>query len=244
MNLAALVPSVVPQGLAGQNPVTSIGSSFGEFQIGGAFAGQSLTYLDGAPLNIVDLNATVLIPTQDSLQEFKVDTNDLPAEYGRLAGGVINFRTKSGTNSLHGSAWEFIRNKVLNANTYFSNLAGLARPPFTQNQYGFNLGGPVVIPPVYDGRNKTFFFVNFEGYGLRQGQTFTETVPTVAERGGDLSALGVAIYDPLSTCGVTGGPACAPGAALYSRTQISGANLSRQVESDSPCLPERVLPFA
>src|ERR1019366_7786127 len=100
---------------------------------------------------------------QDSIAEFKVETNNLSAEYGRLAGGVINFTTKSGTKDLHAAVWKYIRNKVLNANTFYGNLAGLVRPPFTQNQYGFNVGGPVVFPHMYNGRNgrkKTFFFVN------------------------------------------------------------------------------------
>ena len=220
MNLTALVPSVVPGGQAMQNPTGTNPFGWGDYQIGGGMANQSVTFLDGSPLNTEYINLMALVPTQDSLQEFKVDTNNLSAEYGRLAGGAINFRTKSGTNDLHGSFWEFLRNKVLNSNTYFGNLAGLGRPAFTQNEYGFNVGGPVFIPHLYDGRNKTFFFVNWEGFGLRQGQTFTETVPTIAERSGNLSALGVPIYDPLSTCGVAGGPACAPGTPQYNRSQF------------------------
>jgi hypothetical protein len=223
LNLTALVPSVVPQGGAMQSPAALNPFAWGNYQIGGAFANQSATFLDGAPLNTEYLNIMALVPSQDSIQEFKVETNNLPAEYGRLAGGAINFRTKSGTDELHGSAWEFLRNKLLNANTFFGKRAGLSRPAFTQNQYGFNLGGPVILPHLYDGRKKTFFFVNWEAFALRYGQTFTETVPTVDERGGNLSALGVNIYDPLTTCGVAGGPACAPNQTLYSRAEFSGA---------------------
>jgi hypothetical protein len=222
MSLAALVPSVIPQGQSMQNPNGTNPFAQGNYQIGGGLANQSASYLDGAPLNIEYGNMIVLVPTQDSLDEFKVDTNVLSAEYGRLAGGAINFRTKSGTSELHGNAWEYIRNKVVNANTYFGNQAGLANPAFTQNQYGFNVGGPVRIPHVYDGHNKTFFFVNWEGFALRQGQTFTETVPTAAERGGDLSALGVPIYDPLTTCGVAGYPAC-NGVPQYTRSLFPNA---------------------
>ena len=184
LNLAALVPSVVPQGSAMQNPNGTNIFAWGNYQIGGGMANQSATYLDGSPLNATYDNLLALVPTQDSLREFKVATNNISPEYGKLAGGAIDFTTKSGTNDLHGSLWEFLRNKVFNANTFFSDRAGLPNPPFTQNQYGFNIGGPVVIPHFYDGRNKTFFFVDWEGFGLRQGQTFTETVPTVAERGG------------------------------------------------------------
>jgi hypothetical protein len=223
MNLVALAPSVVPQGQSQQNPNGTNPFAWGNYQLGGGFANQSVTYLDGAPVNTEYDNLTSLVPTQDSLQEFKVETNNLTPDYGRLAGGAIQFRTKSGTNHLHGTAYEFLRNKVLNSNDYFSNQAHLATPAFTQNQYGFNIGGPVYIPHVYDGHNKTFFFVNFEGFALRQGVTYTTTVPDAAELSGNLSDLGTAIYDPLSTCGVAGGPACAPGQAQYNRTQFQGA---------------------
>jgi Carboxypeptidase regulatory-like domain len=225
MNLASLVPSVVPLAGAMANQTGSNPFEWGNYQIGGGFSNESITFIDGSPINTGYLNLTGLIPTQDSLQEFKVDTNNLPAEFGHFAGGAINFRTKSGTNQLHGGAWEYIRNKVLNANTFFGNQAGLAVPAFTQNQYGFNVGGPLYIPHLYDGRNKTFFFVNWEGFGLRQGQTFTETVPTAAEIGGDLSALQTPIYDPLTTCGASPGVTCAPGQAQYDRQQFPNAQI-------------------
>jgi hypothetical protein len=226
LNLVALVPSVVPQGGSMSSPNGQNPFAWGNYQIGGGMANQSMVWLDGSPVNGSYLNITALIPTQDSLQEFKVATNNLSPEYGRFAGGVVNFTTKSGTNQLHGSAWEFLRNKQLNANTFFNNRAGLARPAFTQNQFGFNIGGPVYIPKIYDGRNKTFFFVDYEGFRLRQGQSFTETVPTAAERGGDLSALGP-IYDPLTTCGsgAPGSPACAPGQNQYDRQLFPGSRI-------------------
>ncbi|MHB2008747.1 MAG: carboxypeptidase-like regulatory domain-containing protein, partial [Acidobacteriaceae bacterium] len=220
MNLVAMVPSVVAGGQAMQNPTGTNPFAWGDYQIGGGMANQSVTFLDGSPVNTEYINLMALVPTQDSLQEFKVDTNNLSPEYGRLAGGAIQFRTKSGTNNIHGSMWEFLRNKVLNSNTYFGKLAGLPNPAFTQNQYGFNLGGPVYIPHLYDGRNKTFFFVNWEGFSLRQGETFTETVPTAAEIGGDLSALQTPIYDPNTTCGASPGVDCAPGETQYNRTEF------------------------
>ncbi len=225
MNLVALAPSVVPQGQSQQNPNGTNPFAWGNYQIGGGFANQSVTFLDGAPVNTEYLNITSLVPTQDSLQEFKVETNNLTPDYGRLAGGAVQFRTKSGTNHLHGTAYEFLRNKVLNSNTYFGNQAHLPNPSFTQNQYGFNVGGPVYIPHLYDGHNKTFFFVNFEGFSLRQGITYTTTVPTAAELQGNLADLGTPIYDPLTTCGVAGFPACAPGTPLYNRTEFTGAQI-------------------
>ena len=228
LNLVALVPSVVPQGGSMSNPNGQNPFAWGNYQIGGGMANQSTVWLDGSPVNGSYANITALIPTQDSLQEFKVATNNLSPEYGRFAGGVVNFATKSGSNAIHGSAWEYLRNKELNANTFFNNKAGIPTPAFTQNQFGANFGGPVYIPKVYDGRNKTFFFVDWEGFRLRQGQSFNETVPTAQERSGDLSAyaagLGVNIYDPLTTCGsgAPGTPACAPGQAQYSRTPFAG----------------------
>jgi hypothetical protein len=154
MALAALVPSVVPQGQSLENPTGTNVQAWGNYQIGGGIADQNATYLDGVPLNNNYNNNNSLVPTQDSLQEFKVQTNNLSPEFGRFAGGLINFTTKSGTNELHGGGWEFFRNKLLNANDFFDNQAGVGRPAFSQNQFGFNLGGPVYIPHLYDGRNK------------------------------------------------------------------------------------------
>jgi hypothetical protein len=226
MNLVALVPSVVPQGQSMSNPNGQNPFAWGNYQIGGGMANQSMTWLDGSPVNGSYLNITALIPTQDSLQEFKVTTNNLSPEYGRFAGGVVNFTTKSGTNELHGSAWEFLRNRELNANTFFNNIGGIPRPAFTQNQFGANFGGPVYIPKLYDGRNKTFFFVDYEGFRLRQGQSSTQTVPTAQARTGDLSAYTTAlktnIYDPLTTCGTDPSKPCPAGVATGTRQPFAG----------------------
>ena len=205
LNLVALAPSVVPQGQSMGSPNGTNPFGWGNYQIGGGQAGQSAVFLDGAPVNGGYLNITAMIPTQDSLEEFKVQTNNLEPEFGRFAGGVVNFTTKSGSNDIHGTAWEYLRNKVLDANNFFNNEAGVGRPAFTQNQYGFNVGGPIFIPKVYDGRNKTFFFVDYEGFQLRQGTSFTDTVPTAAMRAGDFSNLRdangnvIPIFDPTST---------------------------------------------
>jgi hypothetical protein len=161
---------------------------------------------------------TALVPTEDFVQEFKVQTNSLGPEFGLFAGGVINIATKRGSNSFHGSAYEYLRNKVLNANTYFNNASHTPRPPFTQNQYGVSLFGPI-LP------NKTFFSFAFEKFALRQGQAFLLTVPTPAMRSGDFSALGINIYDPLTTCGVAGTPTCKPGQPT--RTQFPRNVLTR-----------------
>src|ERR1700730_2552847 len=133
-NLISLAPSVVPQRSAGGTPVGVNPFGWGNYQVNGSFGNESAEYLDGQPLNIGYINLPVVIPTQDSIQKFKVQTSNLGADWGKFSGGVINLSTKSGTNSLHGAAYEYLRNKVLDANDFFLNRAGQKRPPFTQNQ--------------------------------------------------------------------------------------------------------------
>src|SRR4029077_16481652 len=152
-------------------------------------------YLDGQPLNIGYINLPVLIPTQDSIQEFKVQTRNLSAEWGHFAGGVTNLRTKGGTNFFHGAVYEYMRNRIFNANDYFLNASGKPRPPWVQNQFGAETGGPFHLPH-YSGRTRTFWFASWEGFRLRTGQPFTATVPTAAERAGDFSSINIAIVDP------------------------------------------------
>jgi Carboxypeptidase regulatory-like domain len=202
-SLVEVAPSVVMQGQAGQTATGQNPFAWGNFQIGGAFANQSAEYLDGQPLNIGYINLPILIPTQDSVGEFKVQTNDIGPEWGKVAGGVLNLSTKSGSNDYHGEAYEYIRNKVLNANDWFSNHGGIARPPFTQNQFGVNFGGRVI-------KDRTFFFYSYEGFRLRQGESFTSTVPTAdvqaAVKNGqdvDLSGLAAAANVPqiVDPCG-------------------------------------------
>src|SRR3979411_1507174 len=152
-NLIVLAPSVIPQGSSTGTPVGVNPFGWGNYQVNGSFGNQSAEYLDNQPLNIGYINLPVVIPTQDSIQEFKVQTSNLGADWGKFSGGVINLSTKSGTNGLHGAAYEYLRNKVLDANDFFLNRAGQKRPPFTQNQFGANAGGPLVIPHAYDGRD-------------------------------------------------------------------------------------------
>jgi hypothetical protein len=197
-NLTTITPSVVPQGnttgtVVGKNPF-----DFANYQIGGAFANEAAEYLDGQPLNIGYINLPLTVPTQDSISEFKVQYNNLGPEWGKFAGGVINLSTKSGTNTWHGSAYEYLRNKVFNSNEFFNKKQELASglknqpPPFTQNQFGGTIGGAIV-------KNKTFVFGSYEAFRLRTGTVFSTNVPTAAERTGDFSAAGLAtIYDPLS----------------------------------------------
>lgn len=118
----------------------------------------------------------------DALSEFKIQTNNYSAEFGRSAGAVMNATVKSGTNQFHGDAWEFLRNNALDANDFFLNAAGKPNPEFRRNQFGFTQGGPIVLAKLYNGRDKTFFFIDYEGTRIRQGNTDTGTVPTLMDR--------------------------------------------------------------
>jgi hypothetical protein len=207
-NLIALAPSVIPQGSSNGTPVGVNPFGWANYQVSGSFGNQSAEYLDGQPLNIGYINLPVLIPTQDSIQEFKVQTSNLGAEWGKFSGGVTNLSTKGGTNSLHAEAYEYLRNRIFNANDYFLNATGKRRPPWIQNQFGANAGGPLRIPG-YSRANKTFWFLSWEGFRLRTGQPFTTTVPTAAERGGDFSGINTIIVDPCA--GVVNSQEACPG---------------------------------
>jgi hypothetical protein len=192
-NLVALAPGVVPQGGTTGNAATANVTAWGNYQIGGGAANQSASYIDGAPVNVSYVNSTIMVPTQVAIQEFRVMSNDVSPEFGRFAGGIINMSTRSGTNSIHGSAYEFLRNQDLNANSFFNNKAGLPRVIYQQNQYGVTVGGPVK-------KDRTFYFLSWEQMDLRQATTTSTTVPTVAMRTGDFSAKGLPlIFDPLTT---------------------------------------------
>ena len=133
----------------------------------------------------------------DAIQEVAIQTSNFAAEYGQAGGGYFNYTMKSGTNQLHGSAYDYFVNEALNAGAPFTD-AGASTPlkagqhvrnPLRQNDYGFTLGGPIVIPKLYNGHDKSFFFFNFEQF--RQSASISNTigiVPTAAQRGGDFSA--------------------------------------------------------
>jgi len=187
-NLIELAASVVPQGSSTGTPVGVNPFGWGNYQVNGSFGNESAEYLDGQPLNIGYINLPVLIPTQDSIQEFKVQTSNLGPEWGKFSGGVTNLSTKTGTSSIHGEAHEYLRNKIFNANDFFLNAVGRSRPPWVQNQFGANAGGPLNIPH-FERRNKTFWFFSAEGFRLRTGQPFTATVPDAKEAAGNFSEI-------------------------------------------------------
>jgi Carboxypeptidase regulatory-like domain len=221
-NLITISPGVVAQGGSGGTPVGQNPFSWGNYQVGGSFGNESAEYLDGQPLNIGYINLPIVIPTQDSIGEFKVQYNNLGADWGKFSGGVVNLSTKSGTNAFHGEAHEFLRNKVLNSNDFFLKRTEITTgkpnqpPPYVQNQYGFSFGGPVI-------KDKIFFFTSWEQFRLRTGSVLTTTVPAAGMRQGDFSALlaqGIQLFDPYT---VTASGSRTP----YPNNQIPAAEFSK-----------------
>lgn len=174
----------------------------GGFSSNGVRPYQNNYLLDGVDNNsmsedMVNQASYVVGPPPDAIAEFKVQTNSMSAEFGRSGGAVLNVTIKSGTNQLHGTAYEFLRNSALDAKNFFDSPANPI-PPFKLNQFGFSVGGPAFVPKIYDGRNRTFFFFDYQGTRQRTGRTFLATVPPLAWRNGDFSGFRP-IYDPDST---------------------------------------------
>ena len=177
------------------------------FALGGGQAASYGTTLDGISADTSRALQKSWVasnsPSVEAITEFTVDTNGYKAEFGHAGGGVMTFVTKSGTNQFHGSAYEFLRNNDFDANDWFSNKLGRARQIYKQNDFGVTAGGPVWIPKVYHGQNKTFFFFSYEGFRNRNGATnASATVPTTEMYNGDftnwVNAAGaqVPIYNP------------------------------------------------
>ena len=208
--LAMLVPGVRPS--SGVNNLVTDQISTVAYSINGMRSNANEFLLDGAPNTAPAQNQPVINANPDMVQEFKVETNNFSAEYGRAAGGVFNVVTRGGTNKINFSAYEFFRNDKLNANDWFANRSGTKRAPFRFNQFGGTIGGPVVIPKLYNGRNKTFFFANTEIVKFVQGITFTATLPDPRQLTGDFSQArladgrAVTIYDPMGGTGFTRTP--------------------------------------
>ncbi len=184
LHLSLLIPGVLP-------PVEdSELSSRGSFamHVNGAREEFNNFLLDGVDNNDPDVNRYNLQPPVDAIQEFKIATNAYSAEYGRSAGGQVNVVTRSGTNDWHGFAYEYLRNRVLDANNYFDRAGN---NKYLRNQFGAGAGGAIR-------RERTFVFSNFDGVRERQGLTRLATVPAEAIRRGDLSSLSANVFDPFT----------------------------------------------
>lgn len=160
--------------------------------------------LDGVENTDPNFNTFVIQPSIDALQEFKVQTGVYPAEFGR-ATTQINVLTKSGGNQFHGTAFEFLRNEKLDAKNYAFRTARPPKDPFKWNQYGGTFQGPVIIPKIFNGKDKLFFMGNYEAFRQRRSTQSLYTLPSAAMQGGNFAEVTDGIYDPKTRATVNGG---------------------------------------
>jgi hypothetical protein len=210
-------------GLSGQN-VTSQ-SRTNTWRINGAKGSTTDIAIDGATDTTAYYNQASGIPGVDAVQEYRVYTSAYAPEFGRTSGGTVAYALHSGSNNVHGSLFEYLRNSDLDANGFNANKAGQPIAPFRRNQFGGTFGGPVQLPRLYHGRDRTFFFVSYEGLRDSNAGSFTGTMPTALERTGNFSqtkdANGnlIVIYDPSTTRLDPSAPA---GTTRYIRTAFPG----------------------
>jgi len=214
-----LIPGFV--GNVGNNPGSNQSD---DFKVNGGQEGGTDVLVDGVSISLVSPNTqwNKGVSTE-AVQEFKVLQSNFSPEYGESGDGIVNLTMKSGTNNFHGSLYDFYRNRALDANSWKNNLLGLKKSVNTQNDFGGTVGGPVYIPHLYEGRNKTFFFFDYEGFRFHTGGTNILNLPPEAFRNGNFSALcqtgftgGVCndrdnggnlihqLYDPTSHAAITG----------------------------------------
>ncbi|MCU0246426.1 MAG: TonB-dependent receptor [Bryobacter sp.] len=207
-SLARLVAGVQPRNYNDQGFADAGNQGFSQIRFNGGPVYGNQIFLDGGA-NTAPVHGEVsVVPMADAVEEFRVETNALKAEHGQNNGGVINVVSKAGTNQYHGTLYHFFRNDALDARNAFvtqPDNAGRLKPVLRYNQFGGTLGGPVQIPKVYDGKNRTFFFFGYEQYRYRNAAIRRGTVPTPAERNGDFSNTRdgsgtlIPIYDPNTT---------------------------------------------
>jgi hypothetical protein len=192
LDLTAVTPAIQGQGPQKMDTLGTngylIANNGNSYSVGGGQVNGTNISVDGNQVQDQEFNATNRsIPSPDTVSEFRVESGVLTADHGRYSGGIISVNTQSGTNALHGRVFEYFRNQLLNSNTWENNSGGVDRQAFHQNNYGFSLGGPIVIPHLYNGRNKSFFFFGWEGERFSQGQYTRSSVPSLLERQGDFS---------------------------------------------------------
>jgi hypothetical protein len=206
---------------AGTGPIPDSSTSLaktGSFAANGIQTYQNNYLLDGADNNIrfpdfLPGTAYEVLPAQDAIEELRVQTGPASADIGGAAGAVVNATTKSGTNEFHGSAWEYFSNDYTNAADFFDDAVALKRAELRKSQFGASLGGPLNIPNVYNGKNRTFFFADYQGTKFRQGVPTVATVPTLAERGSG--------YTDFSDL-ISGQPKCTSGPDVLGRSVSCG----------------------
>jgi hypothetical protein len=176
---------------------TALNTAYSFPAINGQTNRSNFFMLDGLNNQGAFASTYVVPPIVDGIQEFKINSHDDQAEFGGVLGGIVNVVTKSGTNELHGAAWEFVRNTDFNARNTFQP----AVTPFHQNQFGVTVGGPVIVPKLYNGRNKTFFFFGYEGFRYSQANNAFLRVPTNQELAGNFNGPNepAQIFNPFTT---------------------------------------------
>jgi hypothetical protein len=212
--LVYLTPGITPgqanENLSGASTFNPRGAS--NFNALGHQANANGWLIDGIDNNEYTFNTVIIAPSVEQVREFKVLSGVFSAEFGRGA-GVVSVATKSGSNILHGTAFEYLRNDAFDARNFFvrkvsqsdGSLVKDPKPPLDRHQFGAAVGGPFVIPGLYDGHNRTFFFADYAGLKETRGQVFVNTVPTAATRAGDFrdfrDASGnlILVWDPLTT---------------------------------------------
>ena len=160
--------------------VTYSQNSTTDFSADGHPLEQNIYAMNGLSNNNDGWHGTIVMPPPDAIAEFKVQTGSYSAEFGKGGGAVVNATTKSGTNKVRGDLWEYARNDAFDAANFFENSGGIPKGPYRQNYFGATVGGPVYFPHIYDGRNKTFFFADYQGWRIRQATTTIDTVPTAS----------------------------------------------------------------
>jgi hypothetical protein len=180
-----LVPGFV--GSVGNDPGSN---SSDDFKVNGGQEGGTDVLVDGVSISLASANTqwNKGVSTE-AVQEFKVLQSNFSPEYGESGDGIVSLTLKSGTNQLHFSAYDFLRNRALDANSWKNNTQGQPKSINTQNDFGFTVGGPAYLPHLYNGRDKTFFFFDYEGFRFKTGGTATPSFPNEAFRSGDFSAL-------------------------------------------------------
>ena len=176
-------PQLLGEGWDVAMAVNGVGYSLAGGQVNGTAISVDGAMVQDAEVNVVNR----AIPSPDSVAEFRVQTGVLPADVGRYSGGVITISSQSGANDPHGRLFYYHRNEKFNSNGFMRNALGQERQPFRQHNYGFSVGGPVMLPKVYDGRNKTFFFFGWEDQRFRSSGAERASVPTPLEKQGDFS---------------------------------------------------------
>lgn len=243
--MASLSPGVVARDMNGTIPNAAGNATASGIRVNGGFGDTSNEYLiDGVPNNTT--SRVAFIPSADAIQEFKIVGNAYDAQYGRQAGSTINLTIRSGSNDYHGGAYHFYRDTNMSANSFQSNLSGRPKDEWRYNLWGGQIGGPLQIPRLYNGRNRTFFFFNYEGMIDLEPRFSIRSVPTMEQRAGDFSQstapsgstrAPITIYDPLTTNATTGQRLPFPGNRIPSdRISPIAANVIQYVAL--PNLPD------